>query len=158
MHDYGWGQATRWHDRFPDLRLNDGTDFMEPLIRSSRLFISPYNSTTFLETLGRNIPTIMFWNPKYSELRPNAQSYFDRLQQAGIFHDTPESAAAKVTEIWDDVPGWWQQKAVMEARQFFCNRFACTVVNPIQTLKEALTTLVNQNADPNHSHIPEVFQ
>lgn len=140
MHDYGWAQAARWRDRFPDLRLNDGTDDMEPLIRSSRLFISPYNSTTFLETLGHNIPTIMFWNPKHSELRPNAQSYFDRLQQVGIFHVTPESAAAKVTEVWDDVQGWWQQKEVTEARQLFCHRFSRTVDNPIQALKEALTT------------------
>lgn len=140
-HDYGWGQVARWRERFPDLRLNDGTDAIEPLIRSSRLYISTYNATTFLETLARNIPTIMFWNPKHWELRPSAQPYFDRLQKVGIFHDTPVSAATKVTEIWDNVPGWWNKDEIQEARVHFSDRFARMPENPYCVLKEALTTV-----------------
>ena len=138
--DYGWSQAARWQDRHPDVRLDSGTGPIEPLIRQSRLYMATYNSTTYLETLSRNIPTIMFWNPKHWELRPSAQPYFDRLKQAGIFHETPEFAAAKVAEVWSNVAEWWNQPEVQDARLYFCERFARMPENSIQVLKEALTT------------------
>lgn len=99
-----------------------------------------YNSTGFLETLGRNIPTIMFWNPKHWELRPSAQPYFDLLKEAGILHETPEAAAARAAEVWDDVAGWWNQPEVQDARRCFCDRFARTPEDLIRVLKETLST------------------
>lgn len=140
-HDYKWSQAARWQDRHPDVRLDYGDGPIEYLIRRSRLYVATYNATTFLEALGRNIPTIMFWNAKHWELRPSALPYFDRLKQAGIFHETPELAAAKATEVWYDVAGWWNRSDVQEARRYFCDRFARMPENPTHVLKEALTTV-----------------
>ncbi len=130
-----------WRARHPDVRLDPGTSPIEPLIRRSRLFVYTVNSTAFLETLGRNIPTIIFWDPKYNGLRPSAQPYFDLLKKAGIFHETPESAAAKVAEVWNDVTGWWNRPEVRGACVKFCDRFARMPENPIQVLKNALTTV-----------------
>lgn len=140
--DYGWGQSQRWNDRHPDIRLNLGKDPIQPLIKKSRLYIATYNATTFLETLGQNIPTIMFWNPHYWELRPSAQPYFEELKRVGIFHETPESGAAKVATVWDDVEAWWYSREVQEVRQIFCDRFTKIPENPTQVLKKALTDLV----------------
>jgi putative transferase (TIGR04331 family) len=82
----------------------------------------------------------MFWNPCYFELRESAQPHFDRLADAHIFHDTPESAAQHVHQIWDDVAGWWRQADVQEARRAFCERYARMPDRPLWTLKEALLT------------------
>ncbi|OGZ18340.1 MAG: hypothetical protein A2Z68_00370 [Candidatus Nealsonbacteria bacterium RBG_13_38_11] len=139
VHDCGWSQINRWRDRYPDIGIDSGTSLINHLIRKSRLFVSTYNATTFLESLGRNIPTIIFWNPEHWELRPSAVPYFDRLKQVGIFHETPESAAKKVSDIWNDVEGWWNKPEIQQARQFFCDHFARTVDNPVQVLKKALT-------------------
>jgi len=139
--DYGWSQAARWQDRYPSVRLDPGTSPMEPLIRQSRIYVATYNATTFLESLGRNIPTIMFWNTKHSELRPSAKPYFEKLRQVGIFHGSPESAAAKIDEIWDNVESWWNQREIQEARLYFCNSFARVSECQVQALKEALTTV-----------------
>ena len=145
-YDYGNCQKARWQDNCPQVELAPFSLPYEPLLRKNRLFIATYNGTTFLESLSRDIPTIMFWNPEHWELQPSAQPSFDRLKAVGIFHETPESAAAKVAEVWDDVPGWWNQPEVQEAREYFCHRFARTVENPIQVLKEALSTVVSWNA------------
>lgn len=131
----------RWRARDPDIRIDSGNGPIEPLIRQSRLFIYTYNSTGFLETMGRNIPTIIFWDPKYNELHPNAQSYYDLLKKVGIFHETPELAAAKVIEVWDGVADWWNHPEVQEARRIFCERYARMPKNPIGVLKQALTTV-----------------
>jgi putative transferase (TIGR04331 family) len=139
--DYGCCQKQRWQDRFPDVRLDDGTAPISSLIKRSRLHISTSNTTTFLESLSLNVPTIMFWNPCHWELRDAAAPYFDCLREAGIFHETPESAAAKVAEIWDDVPGWWNQPEIQEARMYFCRRFSRTAENTLDILKNALVAV-----------------
>lgn len=130
----------RWKDAWPGVEIDPSTEPIERRIRQCRLFVYTYNSTGFLETLARNIPTVMFWNPRYFELRPTAQPYFDLLAQARIFHETPESAARHVTDIWHDVAEWWNQPAVQHARRTFCEQYACMPKNPIRVLKEALLT------------------
>lgn len=141
-HDYGWNQTSRWRERFPELHLDDGRAPITPIIKKSRIYVSTYNATTFLESLAMNIPTIMFWNPNHWEFRESALPYFERLKRVGVFHETPESAAHKMVRVWHDVPDWWNRPEVQAARQFFCEQFSRTIANPIQVLKEALTTTV----------------
>lgn len=145
--DCGWQQKQRWQDRFPQIRLDDGVAPIASLIKKSRIYISTYNGTTFLESLAMNIPTIIFWIPKYWELRASAQPYYDRLKEVGIFHETPESAASKVAEVWDDVPRWWHQSEIQEARRFFCDRFSRMPENPLRVLKEVLTSVKSGGLD-----------
>jgi len=142
--DWGWAQADRWRDQIPDAQINLGNGPIEPLIRGCRLYVATYNATTFLDSLSRNIPTIMFWNPKHWELRPSAEPYFDKLRKVGIFHASPEDAAEKVAEIWGDVQQWWSNFEVQEARQSFCNRYSRIQENPIEKLREALTIVVQE--------------
>ena len=123
-HDYGWNATDRLRDALPRLKIYQGrTPFIEQL-NQSRLYVGTYNSTTYLETFVADYPTVIFWNPAHWELRASAQSEFDELRRAGILHDTPESAAAKVNEIYRDPAGWWRQQAVQQAKNRFCARFA----------------------------------
>jgi putative transferase (TIGR04331 family) len=141
--DYGNSQEARWQDNCPQVTIAPFSLPYETLLRENRLIVATYNATTFVETISLDIPTIVFWNPKHWELQPSAQPYFDRLKAVGIFHETPESAASKLAEVWDDVPGWWHQPDVQEALEYFRHRFARTVENPIQVLKEALSTVAS---------------
>lgn len=141
LHDYGWRQYQRWKDIFPEIQLDDSSTSMVSLIKQSRLYISTYNATTFLESLSLNVPSIIFWNPKHWELRDDAIPYFNRLKEVGIFYETPESAAAKVVEIWDEIPDWWNHKDIQAAREYFCDRFSRTVKNPTIKLKDILLSV-----------------
>jgi putative transferase (TIGR04331 family) len=135
QHDYGWQQKERWQEKFPDLRLDDGSTPMHNLVEQSRLYISTYNATTYLESLGWNIPTIMFWNTAHWELREEVIPYFEMLKSVGIFHETPEGAARQMTTVWDDVSSWWESQSVQEAREEFCNRYSRNLDKPLQTLE-----------------------
>jgi len=139
---YGFPQKKKWKVRHPNVRLDEGNSSIDTLIRQSRIFVYTYNSTGFLETLSRNIPTIMYWNPLHWELRPSAQPYFDRLAKVGILHFTPESAADKIASIWDNVDEWWCQDEIQEALIYFCDQFAILPANPIQVLKFALLSTI----------------
>jgi putative transferase (TIGR04331 family) len=46
------------------------------------------------------------------------------LKEVGIFHETSESAARHVNNIWGDVGGWWKDEAVQNARMIFCEHYS----------------------------------
>lgn len=140
-HDYGWCAKQRWRDRFPELQLDDGVMPIALLVKKSRLYISTYNATTFLESLAMNIPTVMFWNPNHWELRDSAVPYFERLKTVGIFHETPESAAHKMTMVWDDVGTWWNSAPIQAVREEFCYRYSRMPEQPLEDLEQVLNRI-----------------
>ena len=77
-----------------------------------------------METLPNNIPSIIFWDPNYWELKLSANHYFKKLKEVGIFHNTPLSAAQQLNKIQGDISNWWQKDAVQDARKEFCKNFA----------------------------------
>ncbi|MDD5240737.1 MAG: LIC12162 family protein [Sulfuricella sp.] len=124
--DYGWHAKARWAEWFPRLKVYQGPERLSQQLLGCRLFVGTNNATTFLETLAANIPTIIFWNPDHWELRDSALPYFNELRRAGILHDTPESAADKVNEVYRNPDLWWRQTEPQRAREVFCAEFAQT--------------------------------
>ncbi|WP_169312406.1 LIC12162 family transferase [Methanoplanus limicola] len=125
-YDFGWNEKNRWVDKYSNIKIMGGNMSFVESLNKSRLAICTYNATTYLETFVANFPTIVFWDPYYWELRPSAQKYFDQLREVGIFHETPESAAKMVNEIYKDPLSWWNKPEVQEAKDEFCYQFART--------------------------------
>ena len=123
-YDYGQCQEERWKELFPNISIDKGMAPMIELIKDCRIYIATYNATSFLEPLNWNIPTIIFWDPKYNELNEIAKSDFELLKHVGIFHETPLLAAEFVNSVLDNINDWWFRKEVQEARLKFCNKFA----------------------------------
>jgi putative transferase (TIGR04331 family) len=135
--EYGNCQSEMWNDQLVKYPIsiestNDCSIYKS--WRCCRLSVSTYNATTFLETMSLGIPTLIFWNPKHWELRESAVPYFELLQNVGIFHTTPENAAQHLTEIWDDVDGWWCSEPVISARNRFCNEYSRGIDKPLNLL------------------------
>ncbi len=131
----------RLQDTFPDVTMDDSREHIESRIRACRLFVYACNSTGYLETMARDIPTVVFWTPSLFELRSSAEPYFEDLKQVGIYHETPESAAKHINSVWDDIAQWWHRPEVQRARNRFCEEYARAPRNPIQFLKMALKTV-----------------
>jgi putative transferase (TIGR04331 family) len=91
-----------------------------------------------LESFAADFPTILFWDPAHSEIRPLEQEYFDELRRAGILYDDPESAARKVDEIFVDPISWWHQGGVQRAKDRFCSRFARASANWLPEWRKTL--------------------
>ncbi|MDH5542724.1 MAG: LIC12162 family protein, partial [Nitrospinota bacterium] len=144
-HDYGWSQKERCKDEMPGINVYNGNISLSEQLREARLFIGTYEATTYLETFSSNFPTILYWNPKHWELRESAKPYFDKLKRAGILHDSPDSAAEKVNEIFPDVKGWWNSDEVQKAKDEFCIRFVNTSDKWIEEWKSEIITFANKN-------------
>jgi putative transferase (TIGR04331 family) len=136
--EFNWSSELRWLDRSPNVRIDSRKQTIKSLVKDVRIVISTVNSTSLLESLIWNVPTIIFWDVKYWELKESVQPYFDLLESVGIFHKTPESAASKMIEVWDDVSVWWESDIVQDARNEFCSQFSA---NPKQFLSKLATVL-----------------
>ena len=75
-HDYGWSQLDRWKEKFPNSKIDDCEKKFKDVILNTDLFISGWNSTTYLEAMLSNVPTIIFWEPSYFEIKSDAKQLF----------------------------------------------------------------------------------
>ena len=112
-------------------------------LNECRLSIHTYNGTPVLQTLSANYPTILFMNPDHWELSESAKPYFEQLRKVGILHDTPESAASKVNEIYENPLAWWMSAEVQEAKNIFCQEYAKTSENWLTEWKNELLNLTS---------------
>jgi len=138
-HEYSnWSDKEIWKDFDSFVNLNCSHGSIMDLISKSRLVVHSYDSTGILETLSQNIPTMAFWQNGFDHLRDSAKPYYQLLVDAGIVHLSPDSAAAKINEVWGDVLGWWRQDSVQDARKEFCDRYARISQQPVSELKQIL--------------------
>jgi putative transferase (TIGR04331 family) len=137
--DFGWDIKQRWDDLAPDFTQDLGQSDIGELMKRAKIYVATYNATTFLESFRRDIPTVMFWNPKQWELSENAQPYFNLLRQASVLFDDPIACANHVNLIWNDIPNWWSSPFVQKAISTFINQYAYAGIKPLNELKSALT-------------------
>ncbi len=108
--------------QFPEIKLCEGQ--LTPQILECRLLVLDHHGTTLLEAMAADIPVVLFWNRAYWLLTSECEKLVDMLEERGIWHSTPQSAAKKIMEIWPDTRKWWKSPEIMEAREIFCNKQA----------------------------------
>lgn len=137
----GSSQIEWWQNRASVVAVDPGLSKLRKLISRSRLVVTTYNGTTFLETLNLNIPTLITWDDSYVQLRPEAFPYFQHLEDVGIFHRNERSFVDHVTKYWDDIGSWWNCDAVQSARQAFCTQYSRKESHPLLSLRRTLRTV-----------------
>ena len=93
-------------------------------LNRARIMVSTACSTTILESLAFNIPTVSFINKDADRLNVHASKYFNMLADVGILHYDPLSASNFINSIWDDVETWWYSEDVKKAKRCFVKEFA----------------------------------
>jgi len=139
-----WEESLRWRESDVSPKIYEGTKSYISHLEESRLCVCLYNGTPFLETFAANYPTLLCWDPKYTELNELARPYFNLLKEAGILYDTPESAASMLNEIYENPMSWWGSPKVQDARSKFCDRFARTSDDLVVQWKEELLKLIHE--------------
>jgi putative transferase (TIGR04331 family) len=88
-------------------------------IKKSRLIIIDYLSTSYLESILADIPTIFFWNENAYPLEMEYIGFYDKLISVGICQTDPIQAAAFVDKIIENPEDWWNSEVVQKARNEF---------------------------------------
>ena len=136
--DAASSQIDWWKLHVPDIKQDLGDIDFQTRLNESRLLLIAHNGTSIPEAIALNAPTIITWSDSYMKVRKSAETVFDALEAAGVFHRTPESAASFINLIWNDVDSWWNSPVTIEARKQFTDQYARTVPNPVRFLTKAL--------------------
>lgn len=122
--DYGWRQLERLREVCPQLRLASLGKPLREEIGEVSIVVVEYLGTSYLEILAANVPAVLFWNPDRWALRSEAEPFFSELRRAEILWDSPEEAAKKVAEVYNDPWAWWNSAEVQGSRRAFVDHHA----------------------------------
>jgi hypothetical protein len=120
---FGLDPEARLRARYPDLAFEKGVPMSESFARA-RLVVMDCLTTSFLEAMAFDVPTILFSAPRWSAHRPEAAAEAEALRFAGILHDTPEAAAAQANAVYADPAAWWDTPACKKARDLWRSKQA----------------------------------
>ena len=98
-------------------------DTIAPNDHRRRLYgIIDYLSTSYLESMFADIPTIFFWNKDAYPLEPEYHDFYAPLISVGICQTDPLQAATFVESIKSNPEEWWNKSIVQKARKEFLSR------------------------------------
>jgi putative transferase (TIGR04331 family) len=89
------------------------------LIGKARLVVVNYLSTSHLESIISDIPTIFLWNKETYHHEDKYASFYDGLIDSGICQTNPLSAANFINKIKGNPQLWWDSEAVQKSRKSF---------------------------------------
>ena len=90
--------------------------------------------TTMLESISLGIPTVAVIEKRLTMYHPDALKAMASLEQVGIIHYCPASAAAFINERFSTIDEWWQSEAVQTALGAFRRCFAWSSRTPEKDL------------------------
>jgi len=89
------------------------------LMQQSRLVVVNYLSTSYLESIIADIPTVFIWNKDTNLFTEKHMGVFNALIETGVCQTNPEDAADFINRIKDRPEEWWHSKAVQKSRKVF---------------------------------------
>jgi putative transferase (TIGR04331 family) len=137
--DFGWNINQIWKKEAPEI-LFDNENKLYKSLKKSRIAISTYNATNFIELLILNYPVIIFWDNAVWPIDEMVKKDFYKLEEVGIFHNNYKNAAQHLSHIYDDINSWWFSKEVQDTRSFFLRRHACKNKHYLRDIKRILNT------------------
>lgn len=140
--DWKWGTKNLLKNNIDYVSFDNNKSIYKSLA-SSRIAVTTYNGTTYIEFLAYNYPSIFFWDEDIWRIPNIYKDDFEILADAKIFHKTPISAAKHINDIWDDVDGWWYSKKVQKARKHFLSKHLQEKNQLLERLKKFLLHIEN---------------
>ena len=130
------------YDFFGNLEKNYKTDNesnITKLYKKSKLVVHTLNSTSLIETLSLNLPTIVIFDKIKNPFTKEGKKIFNLLEKNNIFFSDPLKASKFVNKIWDNkVSLWWGQKKTQSAIKKFNSTFSKKRKDMISDLKDIL--------------------
>ena len=137
--NFGLNEFETFEEKYPNIKKDKQKINFNNLLSNTRIFLSPYLGTGYLETLAMNIPTIVFnSNKNYYLIRDDTKKFYKILKDAKIFFDDEISLSNHINSIWENHDIWWNSENVQNAKKIFCDNYAYLNKNKLEDLKKIL--------------------
>jgi putative transferase (TIGR04331 family) len=110
-------------------------DFWNDLI-DCKLFITTNNSTTFLQAIIADCPSVLILLGRQKVVRRLSMESFSLLEKVGIVFTDAQLATNHINMISKNPEGWWRSETVQRARTAFCLQHTHKSANAINHLSK----------------------
>ncbi len=108
------------------------------LYKNAKIIVHSTNSTSILETMYLNIPTIIILDKKVPFSKISKNIFLD-LKKNNIFFDDPKRASKFIEKIWENgIHSWWNSNNVQRAVKKFNLTFSKRRINVLSDLQKIL--------------------
>ena len=119
-----------------DLELNFTSS-----IANSCCVLLDHLSTTWLEAINLDKPTIIFIDPSEYDFTDEIKEIITEMHSSSILHYTPESAAKHLIKVESDITTWWYSKGVRNSLEMLKKNLMIMPKNSILMWHEELKSL-----------------
>tara|TARA_B100000989_G_scaffold298747_1_gene289575 strand:- start:7674 stop:9578 length:1905 start_codon:yes stop_codon:yes gene_type:complete len=92
------------------------SSLIEDLSKDSYLFITDSNSTSWLQALDLNIPTILLIGKEFDDINHDKISIFNNSMKEHLIFNDPISTSKWINKNFHKIDGWWNSKNVQNSR------------------------------------------
>ena len=108
--------------KFSDMSL---TNIIDDITKSEiRLFITTGNSTTWLEALVINLPSVLLLGPNYKDVSNSLSELFDTAKDLNMIFEVGDNLHEWINKNYDNISSWWSQREVQSVRRDLVRYFA----------------------------------
>ena len=144
-HTFRWTNPNEFHylrNKFPLLKIDEGTKNVFSLFEKTKLSIFLYYSTGVMESLNLDIPTVFYFPKKLIHIDYKERKYLDMLNKCKILSYDKDEFKDNINFIIKDVKRWWSMKDVMQVRSEIINRYSKVEKNnPVLKISKLLKSL-----------------
>ena len=132
----------RLKNKFPNIQIDDFSVSLKERLSNSRLLITTLDTTTVLEGLAINFPTILICDFDKYKISSEYLNYYKELIEAKILFINPLDANRHIEKVFFDTKKWWNEKKLQDIRERFCKKFAYHPNNQNLHLIEKISKIV----------------
>ena len=127
-YEYGWNDLKYIDSTSEKFSVDIVRKPLREMIVKAKLAIFTYDSTSMMESMALNVPTICYWIPSSWAWRPSAQNLLVAMKEVSIFHASGKEAAEFLNTLQEDgvLFDWWNSTKVQLVRSQYCKEYALT--------------------------------
>lgn len=120
----GW-KLDKTIKKYQNITYEDGSKNFNWYLKNSKIFICLNNSTTYLQLLSSNYPTLIFFDDDKNIYNKAAYIMLQKLKKVKIFHNNLDTLEKHLNDIYyKDIDTWWNSAKVQAAKNNFVKQYA----------------------------------
>jgi len=129
--EYGWNQVKGIKNLNIGIRMDAEVRYSKSISGAS-LVVCDNLYTTFFESLSIDKPTILFFNDSCWRVNEEFEILLLEMEEVGIFHRTPESAASMIESIDANINEWWGSDKMVLIKNKIILKYARSQLNIVE--------------------------
>jgi len=124
---------------FENISYDYSKNYINKILNYAKIVVHDNDTTTFLESMFLNVPTILILDKKIEKFRKSATKYYKELEKNNILFYDPIEASNFINKNYDKLDIWWNGKNLQGARNKFCHKFIKKNSEPFKELKKIIS-------------------